>query len=67
MKTKRKLPTEIVFEEERLTEWFRKGRIARKVSKLQQHCRHGFELVEVTNMGYLQICCKCFRTLFVGD
>jgi len=54
-----------LFEEDRLTEWFKKGREVRRVKKLWQHCRHGFQVVEKTNKGYLQICAKCFRTLFV--
>lgn len=61
----RKSRKDTLFEEERLTEWFRKGRKLRKDGRLWQHCRHGFQICEATNKGYLQICCKCFRTLFV--
>lgn len=63
----RKTGKDTLFEEERLTEWFKRGREKRKEAKglLQRHCRHGFQLVEKTNKGYLQICAKCFNTLFV--
>jgi hypothetical protein len=62
---KGRLAKEVLFDEERLVEWFKKGRFARKAAGLQKHCRHGFHIVELTNIGNLQICCRCFRTLFV--
>lgn len=64
----RRRTEQLVFDEERTTEWFRKGRLHRKEGKglLQRHCRHGFQLVEHCNIGHLQICARCFRTLFIG-
>jgi hypothetical protein len=46
--------------------WYQRGRELRKSNRgaLQRHCRHGFQVVEETDKGFVQICAKCFNTTF---
>jgi len=54
---------QVLFNEERLTEWYKKGRKMKRDGQLSKHCRHGFQIVELTSIGFLQICCSALRAV----